>query len=55
MLKAKKILQKQKGIAKALQKCNEEIHLVGETLPKARQVFCVKVVYAFLKEPQKTD
>ena len=39
----------EKDIAKALQKHNEEIHLVGETLPEAQQVFRVKVVHAFLK------
>ena len=36
-------------IAKALQKHNEETHLVGETLPEAQQVYRVKVVHAFLK------
>ena len=39
----------EKDIAKALQKYNEEIHLVGETLPEAQQVFRVKVVHTFLK------
>ena len=37
----------EKDIAKVLQKHNEEIHLVGETLPEAQQVFRVKVVHAF--------
>ena len=38
-----------KDIAKTLQKHNEEIHLVGETLPETQQVFHVKVIHAFLK------
>lgn len=41
--------KREKDIAKALQKHNEETHLVGETLPEAQQVFRVKVVQAFLK------
>ena len=40
---------REKNIAEALRKHNEESHLVGETLPDSQQVYRVKVVTAFLQ------
>jgi len=41
--------KREKDITKALQKHDEESHLVGETLPENHQIFCFKVVHSFLK------
>ena len=38
----------ERDIAKQLSNYNQQIHLIGETLPQATQVYCVKVVTAFL-------
>ena len=50
---SKKNLQKkearEKDIADALKKHNEEVHLHGESLPESQQVYRVKVVRAFLR------
>ena len=40
---------REKDIAVALAKHNEEQHLRGETLPEQQQVYRVKVVTAFLR------
>ena len=39
----------ERDIAKQLSNYNQQIHLIGETLPQATQVYCVKVVTAFLR------
>ena len=41
--------KKERDIARALRKHNEESHLVGENLPEQHQVFRVKVVRSFLR------
>ena len=38
-----------KNIAQCLQKYSDEVHITGETLPEAQQIFPVKVATAFLK------
>ena len=38
-----------KNIVQCLQKYSDEVHITGETLPEAQQIFRVKVVTAFLK------
>ena len=40
---------REKDLSESLQKYNDDAHLRGETLPQAQQVFCVKVLNAFLQ------
>ena len=46
-LKNKEI--RETDLAETLQRCNNEVHLRGETLPLTQQVFHVKVLKAFLR------
>ena len=39
-----------RDIAEALTKYDDDVHLEGETLPMEQQVYCVKVLKAFLKD-----
>ncbi len=41
--------KREQDIAMALQKYDEEVHPVGETLPAQQRVYRVKVVSSFLK------
>ena len=40
---------RQKDLAEALQKYNDDVHLRGETLPQTQQVYRVKVLKSFLR------
>ena len=46
----KKKESRNKAIVEFLHKYNEEVHMKGETLPDAQQVFRVEVVKSILEE-----
>ena len=40
---------RERDLAESLQKYNDDVHLRGETLPQAQQVYRVKVLKSFLR------